>query len=230
MENILKEINQFNFEEAIIKVESSLSDQSINHQTNIEYPSSNDQHIFQSVSLDRIGDSVSFTNENTSSVVSISNCHYCIARDLMVINKKDRKKRRMAQSTNKKKKLFVLTSMIDEGLDGANEIKLFRANSRLNVAKYMLLTKCKLNIWAKAYGIIQKFDRNNDDLDETARLLLISIDQSEVDGDSEAKVILDRIKEPKEIDELDGIKETDESDEFEESEEDESNLMNKIKI
>ena len=32
MENILKEINQFNLEEAIIKVESSLSDQSINHQ------------------------------------------------------------------------------------------------------------------------------------------------------------------------------------------------------
>jgi len=58
--------------ELFIKVESSLSDQSINHQNNIEYPSSNDQHIFQSVSPDRIEDSVSFINENTSSVVSIS--------------------------------------------------------------------------------------------------------------------------------------------------------------
>ncbi|CAF3882528.1 unnamed protein product [Rotaria sp. Silwood1] len=112
----------------------------------------------------------------------------------------------MTQSTNKEKKLFVLTSMIDEGLYEANEIKLFRANSRLDVAKYMLLTRCKLNCWAKAYDIIENFDRNNDDLDETARLLLISIDQSEVDGGSEAKVILDQIQEPKEIVEFDGIK------------------------
>jgi hypothetical protein len=127
----------------------------------------------------------------------------------------------MAQSTNKNKKLFVLTSMTDEGLEQANEIKLFRAKNRLEVAKYMLITKCKLDQWAMAYRIIQQFDRNNDDLDETAKRLLISIDESRIDGDSEAKVILDQIKEPKEIDELDGIKDTDESDEFEESEENE---------
>jgi hypothetical protein len=34
-----------------------------------------------------------------------------------------------------------------------------------------------------AYHIIQKFDRNNDDLNETAKLLLISIDQSRIDGE-----------------------------------------------
>jgi hypothetical protein len=132
----------------------------------------------------------------------------------------------MAQSTNKKKKLFVLTSMIDEGLERANEIKLFRAKNRLEVAKYMLLTKCKLDIWAKAYRIIQEFDRNTDNLDETAKLLLISIDESRLDGDSEAKVILDQIKEPKEIDELDGIEETDESDEFDEMEQSEESEEN----
>lgn len=108
----------------------------------------------------------------------------------------------MAQSTNKNKKLFVLTSMADDGLDSANEIKLFRANNRLDVAKHMLLTKFKLNPWAMANGIIKKFNFDKDKLNETAKLLLISIDQSQIDGDSEAKVILDEIEEPEEIDEF----------------------------
>jgi hypothetical protein len=108
----------------------------------------------------------------------------------------------MAQSTNSKKKLFALTSMTKEGLNGSDEIKLFRANSRLDVAKYMLLTKCKLNQWSNAYSIIQEFHGNNDKLDETARLLLISIDESKIDGGSEAQVILDQIEEPEEIDEF----------------------------
>ncbi len=96
--------------------------------------------------------------------------------------------------------------MTKEGLDGGDQIKLFRANSLLDVAKHMLLTKCKLNQSANAYDIIQKFDGNN--LDETARLLLISIDESKVDGNSEAKVILDRIEEPEEIDDFDEIEES----------------------
>ncbi len=104
--------------------------------------------------------------------------------------------------------------MTKEGLIGGNEIKLFRAASWLDVAKYMLLTKCRLHLRANAYDIIQKFDGK--DLDETARILLISIDQSKIDGGSEAQVLLDRIKEPEEIDEFDGIAE---SDAFEESEE-----------
>ncbi len=92
--------------------------------------------------------------------------------------------------------------MTKEGLNGSDEIKLFRANSRLDVAKYMLLTKCKLNQWSNAYSIIQEFHGNNDKLDETARLLLISIDESKIDGGSEAQVILDQIEEPEEIDEF----------------------------
>ena len=36
----------------------------------------------------------------------------------------------MAESVNENKKLFVLTSMIDEGINGSDEIKLFRAKSR----------------------------------------------------------------------------------------------------
>jgi len=96
--------------------------------------------------------------------------------------------------------------MTKEGLNGTDEIKLFRGNSRLEVAKYMLLTQCKLNQWSNAYHIIQEFDDSSDKLDETARLLLISMDESKIDGGSEAQVILDEIEEPEEIDEFDEIK------------------------